>query len=191
MKEYKQDPIFEAWRNALRMDSLVRGLLDKAVTEGGTVEAPKAANSEAAVWLMGRGCIVTEGYDDNKFYYYIPDEAPAELINECHSYWAKQAGRLDAVRNELRRLRLRAIANGFDEGSVMAPGSEGDADSWELYLRELSRCIKRHESSMPSSVSTAPVTTLEAPKKGAAGVVVSLLLMLVFAIFLAYACFIR
>ena len=190
MKEYKNDPIFEAWRNALHMDSLVRGLLDKAVAEGGTVEAPKAANSEAAVWLMERGCIVTEGYDDNNFYYYIPEEAPAELINECHAYWADQVARLDIVRKELRRLRLQAIANGFDESCVTAAGSESDADSWELYLRELRRRIERHESAQTSSVSASP-SSPPAPKKGGGCAVLSLVAMLAFAIFLTYVLFIH
>lgn len=188
MKEYKEDPLFEAWRKALHMDSLVRGLLDSAVVNGGTAEAKKEGNTEAAVWLFSRGCIVMEGYDDNKFYYYIPEEAPAELINECHAYWADQVERLDAVKGMLRRLRLRAIACGFDVDKVVAPGAESDADSWELYAKELGRRLDRAEAA--PAVGSAPIP--EAPKKGgAAGVVVTLLLMLVFAIFLAYACFIR
>ena len=188
MKEIKTDPLFEAWRKALHMDSLVRGLLDSAVAEGGTVEARKEENSEAAVWLLGRGCIVMEGYDDNNFYYYIPEEAPAELVNECHAYWADQAARLDAVKGLLRRLRLRAIACGFDVDKVVAPGAESDADSWELYVKELGRRLDRAKAA--PVVNPAPIP--EAPKKGgAAGVVVTLLLMLVFAIFLTYACFVR
>lgn len=191
MKEFNNDPLFEAWRNAMRMDSQVRGLLDKAITEGGTVEAPKAVNSQAAVWLLGRGCIITEGYDDNNFYYYIPEEAPAELVNECHAYWADQVARLDIVRAELRRLRLQAIANGLDEGCVTVPGAASDADSWELYLRELRRHIERLESARPSSVSATPSSPPSPSNKGGGCAVLSLVAMLVFAIFLTYVLFIR
>lgn len=188
MKEFNNDPIFEAWRNAMRMDSQVRGLLDKAITEGGTVEAPKAVNSQAAVWLLGRGCIVTEGYDDNNFYYYIPEEVPAELINECHAYWADQVARLDDVRGALKRLRLRANSCGFDINKVVAPGAEGSADSWELYAKELSRYLDRAEA----APEIAPVPTPAAPVKAStSGVVITFLLMLIFAIFLTWACFIR
>lgn len=188
MKEYKNDPIFEAWRKALHMDNLVRGLLDNAVASRGTVEAKKGENTEAAIWLNGRGCIVMEGYDDNNFYYYIPEEVPAELINECHAYWADQTARLDDVRGVLRRLRLRAISCGFDINKVIAPGTEGDADSWELYAKELSRRLDRAEAAPEIAPASMPV----APKKASgAGVVITLLLMFLFAIFLTWACFIR
>lgn len=188
MKEFNNDPIFEAWRKALHMDNQVRGLLDKAVVSCGTVEAQKGENSEAAAWLYGRGCIVMEGYDDNNFYYYIPEEVPAELVNECHSYWADQVARLDDVRGALRRLRLRAISCGFDINKVVAPGAEGSADSWELYAKELSRRLDRAEA----APEIAPVPTPAAPAKASgAGVVITLLLMFLFAIFLTWACFIR
>lgn len=191
MEEVKPDPIFEAWRKAMHMDSLVRGLLDPAVAEGGTVEAPKDNNSEAAVWLMGRGCIVIEGYDDNRFYYYIPAEVPAEVINECHAYWADQVARLDAVRKELRRLRLRAIAAGVDEVGIVVPGAEGDAESWELYLRELARRLDRGAIAQTSAAAASAPEVSVPDKKDGGCALLGLLAMLVFAIFLAYACFIR
>lgn len=191
MKEVKNDPLFEAWRKALHMDSAVRSLLDPAIAEGGTVEAQKDSTTEAALWLLGRHCIVIEGYDDNNFYYYIPAEASPEVINECHAYWAAQAARLDDLRKEFRRLRLEAITKGFDDASVMVPGSEGDAESWELYLRDYRRQLSRFDRPQTSPASVPPVSMPTTEKKGGGCAVLSLLAMLVFAMFLAYACFIR
>ncbi len=191
MKEVKNDPLFEAWRKALHMDSAVRGLLDPAITEGGTVEARKDSTSEAALWLLGRHCIVIEGYDDNNFYYYIPAEVAPEVINECHAYWADEAARLDDLRKEFRRLRVEAIAKGFDAAGVMVPGAEGDAESWELYLREYRRQLSRFDRLQTSPAPASPVSLPPKEKKGGGCAVLSLLAMFVFAVFLAYACFIR
>lgn len=202
MKEIKTDPLFEAWRKANNMATQIeRAMLPiRTSAPGVLVEDFKAFTYCGALWLQEKGIIGIEAEDEKKIYYSLRPEVTQELFDYCVNYWSDQAARFDNIRHEGRALRVKALIAGFDINSVPTPGEDADASDWELYQTQLKLQIMAAETKIEIDTiehnikehrSAAPAPMPEAPKKGAGGVVVSLLVMLVFAIFLAYACFVR
>ena len=147
-----------------QLAEVVESLVSMAGRNGGQTDCVKLPEYvEAVAWLQDLGYAGVEAYDDNKFYYVL----------------LPQHGRYD-----LAPMVAREVATtGRDPLQAEALIIRQDFDAERLHTERLSRL-----RAAMSEASTEP----EAPKKGgAAGVVVTLFLMLVFAIFLAYACFVR
>lgn len=198
MKEYKNDPIFEAWRNALHLASEVeRAMVPiRSSSPGYTVEDLKAFTYAGALWLQKQGLIGIEAEDESKIYYSLLPDVTQEKFDYCVNYWADQAARLDELMREGRALRAKALLSGFDINSFSMPDANADASDWEIYFTRLKLKISAAESK--KEVNTiANISQDKAPSvpagnsKGGGCAVLSLVAMLVFAIFLTWACFIR
>lgn len=203
MKEYKEDPLFEARENANNMASQVkRALIPIQSNEPGvTVEDFKAFTSSGALWLQEQGLIGIEAEDDKKIYYHLLPEVTQEQFDYCVNYWAEQVTRFDALLHEARRLRLQVAMEGFDVSSLRMPmpGKNDDAGLWEAYqalLRiKLFTTKARKEMAQSENVnnsaqfSSSPSSTPQSSDKNNGCVVLGFLAMLAFVIFLAYACF--
>lgn len=202
MKEYKPDPLFEAWKKANNMASEVeRVMLPIRTNAPGTlVDDFKIFTYSGALWLQEEGLIGIEAEDESKIYYRLRPEVSQELFDYCVNYWADQAARIDALLHEGMALRAKAMIADFDVNSLPAPEDGADVSDWEIYYTQLKikiiaaeskrECdtIEQNIKNRNSMVMPTPV----APKKASAGgVVIAFLLMLIFAIFLAYACFVR
>lgn len=147
-----------------QLAEIVESLELMADREGGRTDCVKLPDYVAAItWMQDLGYAGVEAYDDSKFYYMLlPQHGRYDLA-------AKVAREVATTGRDPLRAEALIIRQDFD------------AERLHAERRSLLRAAM-------SEASTEP----EAPKKGgAAGVVVTLLLMLVFAIFLAYACFIR
>lgn len=203
MIEYKEDPLFEAWRNAIKMASQVeRALIPIQSNEPGvTVEDFKAFTSSGALWLQEQGLIGIEAEDDKKIYYHLLPEVTQEQFDYCVNYWAEQVTRFDALLHEARRLKLQVIMEDFDVSSLRMPmpGKNDDAGLWEAYQSLLriklfttkarKEMAQSENANNSAQFSSSPSSTPQSSDKNNGCVVLGFLAMLAFAIFLAYACF--
>jgi len=198
MKEYKNDPIFEAWRNALHLASEVERAMVPIRTSppGYTVEDLKAFTYTGALWLQKQGLIGIEAEDESKIYYSLLPDITQDKFDYCVTYWADQAARLDVLLHEGRALRAKALLAGFDINSLPIPDANADASDWEVYITRLKLKISAAESRKEAN-TIANISQDKAPSvpagnsKGGGCAVLSLVAMLVFAIFLTYVLFIR
>lgn len=201
MKEYKNDPIFEAWRNALHLASEVERAMMPIRTSppGNTVEDHKAFTYTGILWLQEQGLIGIEAEDESKIYYRLLPDITQDKFDYCVTYWADQAERLDVLRREGRALRVKALLADFDINSLPIPDANADATDWEIYFTRLKVEILVAESrkevdtfaNISQSQGKAPSSAPADNSKGGGCAVLCFLAMLVFAIFLAYACFVR
>lgn len=203
MIEYKEDPLFEAWRNAIKMASQVeRALIPIRSNEPGvTVEDFKAFTSSGALWLQEQGLIGIEAEDDKKTYYHLLPEVTQEQFDYCVNYWADQVKRFDALLHEARSLKLQVVMEDFDVSSLRMPmpGKNDDAGLWEAYQALLriklfttkarKEMAQSENANNSAQFSSSPSSTPQSSDKNNGCVVLGLLAMLAFAIFLAYACF--
>lgn len=203
MKEYKEDPLFEARENANNMAFQVeRALIPIRTNEPGTtVDDFKAFINAGVLWLQEQGLIGIEAEDDKKIYYHLLPEVTQEQFDYCVNYWAEQVTRFDALLHEARRLRLQVAMEGFDVSSLRMPmpGKNDDAGLWEAYqaLLRIKLFTTKARKEMAQSenannsarFSSPPSSTPQSSDKNNGCVVLGFLAMLAFAIFLAYACF--
>ncbi len=141
-----KDPLFEAWRRALRLGGAVKELFVHCPKKGETVAAP-IDTLDAARWLQDKGIIGIEAIaeDEGKIYYYILPEAGGEVFTECYGYWEAEAEKLDALRSSWRRLRLASIMGDYNLGAP--PAVDAPASDWDAYV---TKCKKK------AAVSSAP-----------------------------------
>ena len=151
-----------------QLAEIVESLELMADREGGRTDCVKLPDYVAAItWMQDLGYAGVEAYDNSKFYYML----------------LPQHGRYDLA----AKVAAEVATTGRDPLQAEALIIRQEFEAERLHAERRARL----EAAMEAA-STPPVPASTAPKQAsAAGVVIALLLMLIFAIFLAYACFVR
>lgn len=151
-----------------QLAEVVASLESMSDREGGQTDCVKLPEYLAAItWMQDLGYAGVEAYDDSKFYYIL----------------LPQHGRYDLA----SKVAAEVATTGRDplEAEALIIRQEFAAERLHAERRARLRATM-------AEASTAPDPTPAAPKKAsAAGVVITFLLMFLFAIFLTWACFIR
>lgn len=126
--EYSQDNLSKALSKARRLE----GEVDRTIRHIPGGEDLKAFTLEGAKWLMNKGLIGIEAWDDEKIYYRLVDTASDSLFEICSTYWPDQRERLEVVMKKLRPLRLQIIMEDLSP-NIVEPGEDADASEWEHY----------------------------------------------------------